>query len=172
MIKQIFILMMIMFVGVNIVGVNAIDKSLGLNSDQITKLESQGIKDIKIVDYPCQKGMKCYSLDGDIKEKLIEIPLRVQDNCITTPKIVRINDKYVTQRTCSGVYNMRDITQEEINIVLERAVSKKVSDKIGKVDEYYPVKEDVTVNEQEISIGKSIGEWVSKKIKLLGELIG
>lgn len=152
----------------------ALDKSLGLNPNQIGQLEIMGIKNIQVQEYPCQSNTKCYALDGDIKEKLIEIPTRVKDNCIQNTSDYSIskiiNNKSVTivvkQRICTGIYNYRDITQKEIDNIIEKAVKNKVENKLSKQEDiYYPIKENTNIKEKAISIGISISGWINKVTK-------
>lgn len=155
---------------------------VGLQDEQIAELSTKGIKDIKIIEYPCEDNIRCFAIDGDIKDKLVKIPTRVKDNCIqnvTIEMISRYDKKLnrsitigVKKRTCTGVYNYRDITEDEVNRIVDESTNKKIESKLDKpIDEYYPIKQDIEIKMKEISIGKSIGQWTSKLLKPITDLI-
>lgn len=181
MVKKILIFMLvILLVGT----VTALDKSnlnadLGLDNNQIAKLENAGIKNIELIEYPCQEGYRCFAVDGDIKEKLIEIPLLVKDNCIqnvTTEMISKFDSRLnrtitmgIKRRDCSGIYNYRETTEDEIQRLAQQSLNKKLSDKAKENPiDYYPIPEGVRVETKQITIGKSIGGWVGKLIGIIG----
>lgn len=107
-----------------------------LTTKQKDDLNKLGINQLTIKEYSCSDKQRCFELVGDINKSLVKIPDKVSDGYKYITKkqnITYIKDgKQITRqtnlriKTTEKVY--RDITDEEVNIILDNQVKKLAED--------------------------------------------
>jgi TFIIF-interacting CTD phosphatase-like protein len=163
-------------------------KNIGLKDDKIQRLADKGISNVNLIEYPCDDGFRCFAVSGDLNENLISINTSIRDGCIMSEtvmsimKVVQVVNKKkienktvpfnITKRECTGEYNYRELTEDEIQTMANNALNKRLEEHIQDQNPYYPIAEDVKVKTKPISIGKSIGDWVQQTLSQLKQLVG
>lgn len=131
--KLIPIIIVISLVVLVTAGLITTTTKLTFSKEQLDTLNQKGIINLKVIEYKCAGDNRCFKFDGDLTDNLVNIPKEVCIGYVKTDKIIYVLNKEgfrvpVHQRLMTGKCIYRDLTDDEIYDIIDKAVMKRIND--------------------------------------------